>query len=461
MSDPRRLSQIESGLPHASLMDTLRVGANIAMPLLAGGVIVRRPRVMALAERLQIDRRAVNLFQQLRARYGLGPLRLNVVGRPVALVLSPEDVRRVLSESPEPLALANREKRGALAHFQPHGVLVSQGGIRRVRRCFNEAVLDTDQSIHRLSGAVLSTVTEEAQGMLDAAAAAGHLSWDDFASGWWRIVRRIVLGDTARDDHTVTDLLARLRSHGNWSYLHPQRSVLRARFMRRLRTYLDRAEPGSLARLTTETPAAEGLDPAGQVPHWLFAFDAGGMVTFRTLALLATHHEHEQHVRAELADPAEPQDLPYLRACVLESVRLWPTTPAILRDSTTATTWDGESIPAGATFVIFAPFFHRDDHTLPYAHRFTPEIWLDGRARNNPALVPFSAGAGECPGQNLTLFVTSSLLATLLGRHQYGLTSALHPAPGRPLPYTLNNFALDFTLSRRGRSNRSRGSSPP
>lgn len=37
-------------LPLASLLDTLRVGFRVLMPIVAGGTIARRPRVMALEE---------------------------------------------------------------------------------------------------------------------------------------------------------------------------------------------------------------------------------------------------------------------------------------------------------------------------------------------------------------------------------------------------------------------------
>jgi cytochrome P450 len=44
---------------------------------------------------------------------------------------------------------------------------------------------------------------------------------------------------------------------------------------------------------------------------------------------------------------------------VLESLRLWPTTPTILRQTTAETRWNRDSTPAGTVVLIFAPFFHR------------------------------------------------------------------------------------------------------
>lgn len=218
----------------------------------------------------------------------------------------------------------------------------------------------------------------------------------------------------------------------------------------RLGTYLDMAQPHSLAGLIAHTPTSAETDPSSQIAHWLFAFDAAGIATFRTLALLATHPVHATRVRQQLAgrDLAHPQDLPYLRACMLESVRLWPTTLAVIRDSTTETTWNGRVLPAKATLVILSSFFHRDEQTMSYANAFAPEIWLDGRSRDNQSLIPFSAGPAECAGRNLVLFLASTMLAVLLQGQGYRLTSRSRINPRLSLPCSLNHFALRFAVAR-------------
>lgn len=92
----------------------------MAAPLIADGLILRRAKVMALAEKLQTDRSAVELLRLLNARYGSAPLRLRTPGRTVALMPSRSDVSRVFGDSPKPFAAATREKIGSLRHFQPH-----------------------------------------------------------------------------------------------------------------------------------------------------------------------------------------------------------------------------------------------------------------------------------------------------------------------------------------------------
>jgi cytochrome P450 len=415
-------------------------------PLLARGIIVRRPGVVGVLDRFDADGRAVRRLQRLRDAHGPGPVLLSLPRREVALVLAPGDVRRILEQSPEPFAPDNREKRAALGHFQPHGVLISHGAQRAQRRRFNERVLETDRPVHGLAGDLVLKVGEEARALLDDARRCEGLDWDVFAVGWWRLVRRVVLGEGARDDHELTDMLARLRADANWAFLKPRRARLRARFMRRLEGHIERAEPGSLASLVATVPAEANTDRTGQVPHWLFAFDALGIACFRTLALLAAHPAAARRAGEELVgrDLSVPQELGFLRACLLESLRLWPTTPAILRDTTADTVWSSGTLPSGAALSIYAPFFHRDGGRLALADTFAPEQWLKDPPAGDWPLIPFSAGPAKCPGRNLVLFLGSTLLALLLQGHTLSAPAEGALSTGAPLPATLSPFRLRF-----------------
>ena len=404
-------------MARASALDTLRVARTALMPIVARGALLRRPSMVVAQEKADADKRLVRLLQRLRDKYGEDRLQLRVPGRSFSVVLSREDVHRVLSDVVS-YTPANVEKRHALAHFQPDGLLISDTADRPDRRAFTEAVLDTHSSVHALGDVFSAKVDEEISPEV------GRLDWDRFAPAWWRLVRRIVLGDSAADDSRLTDRLKSLRANANWSYLHRKNAEHREIFLRHVRSYVDRAEHGSLAERIAQLPASATARPESQVAHWLFAFDAAGMATFQTLALLASH-------------PFVPRDHDHLRASVLESLRLWPTTPLVLRDSALD----------GSTLLIIAPFFHRDDQVLAYADEFEPEVWLDGRA--DRALIPFSDGPAGCPGRNLVLFVTAKVLSALFLEHDFLLTSHPRLAAGGPLPGTLNPLGLRFAVTTR------------
>jgi hypothetical protein len=312
-------------------------------------------------------------------------------------------------------------------------VLISDSADRPDRRRWNEAVLDTARPLHHLADPMTAAVREEARALLDEVGArGGTLDWPTFTAAWFRLVRRVVLGDAARDDTALTDRLTRLRGLGNWAMFAPRRPALTAEFLDRLRAHLDRAEPGSLAAVSAATPTDAHTAALGQVPQWLFAFDAAGIASFRALALLTTR----------------PGAQPTLRAALLEAVRLWPTTPAILRETTAPAQLGRTTLAPRTLILIAAPFFHRDDERHDWADRFTPELW-SGPA-GDAALVPFSAGPAVCAGQNLVLFLTSTFLAAL--REGHDITPDRVPIrPGHPLPGTLDPFRLRFTVTpRRG-----------
>ncbi|HLU29207.1 MAG TPA: hypothetical protein VKZ65_12260, partial [Glycomyces sp.] len=145
----------------ADVLETLRIAARVIAPTVAVGTVKRRPLMTALAERFQVDRSAIRLLQSLRAHHGSRPLRLAVPGRTIVVLLSPDDVGRVLAGSPEPFTSDTVEKHAALGKFQAHGSLISRGRAREERRRFNEAVLETHRPLHHLAGPMLVTIAEE------------------------------------------------------------------------------------------------------------------------------------------------------------------------------------------------------------------------------------------------------------------------------------------------------------
>ena len=126
--------------------------------------------------------------------------------------------------------------------------------------------------------------------------------------------------------------------------------------------------------------------------------------------------------------------------------------PAILRETTTDTTWESGALPAKTALLIFVPYFHRDPLRLPYADAFTPDSWLDGNSPGDWPLIPFSAGPAECPGRNLVLLVTSALLAALI-EHQrlYQIQPRpLEASAPQPVPSVLRGRTTAMTVCPRG-----------
>lgn len=271
----------------------------------------------------------------------------------------------------------------ALPRLQPHGGLLPTAGEREL--------LERGNQTHSFAPRLLRSVRDEAGRLLAGVTGGdGVLRWGAYARAWDRIVRRVDLdgGGAARDG-------------------------------------------GSL-----------------RGTRWDSGFRAAAVAAYRALGLLATHAAQDTQVRNELAvtDLTEPRLLPYTRACVLESVRLWPASPFLVRRAVTAVRWGGETLPTGTVLLVYVPLLLRSG-TLPFSDRFTPEIWLDGTAQDTAGILPFGAGAGACPGEDLALFLTSTLLAALLERHRYLPERPGRLRPDRPLPRTApDRRSLRFTV---------------
>lgn len=427
-----------SEVPALSSADQASAVSKILLGPVLKGPIIRRPRAVDVAERFDLDSVGVTEMQRLHARYGPGPVRCRILGRRIALILDPSDVHRVLDGSPTPFSPATWEKRGALNHFEPAGSLISSPEQRLSRRPLNERLLETARPVHSHAGSMMAVIEQEIAMLLGHADFTGALDWDSFEVAWWRIIRQVVLGRSAREDVGITNDLQKLRKRANFAYFAPLNRHLRARFLENLTKYVDRAEPGSLAAMVA-TDAVDGAEPVQQIPQWLFAFDAAAWATFRALSLLSTQPGAMDAARDDLST----QNLPYLRATVLESLRLWPTTPLILRDTTEATTWRNGTLPAETAIVIFTPYFHRDEHHFSDAHVFVPDLWRDGRANSAWPLVPFSGGPGMCPGRNVVLLTCSMVLGELIRERR--ITSEKRLDPQR-LPGTLSPFSSHFTV---------------
>jgi hypothetical protein len=435
-------------LPRASLADTLLFLNEVLRPS-TGMTGFLRSAGRRLGERLDPSLRAVQRMHALRERYGAGPLLLALPRRNLALVLAPDHALRVLEQTPAPFAGTSDETHGLLKYLQPHAAPRLHGPPRAVRRLHEDA-LDAHQPRHTLADPFRAQARAESRHLLHKAADQGELDWPTFYASWQRMARVVLLGQAARDDIELTDLLARLGSHASRSFLAPRQSSLQARFNRRLTMYLQRGEAGSLAGHL----ARLGYGPqasADQVPRWLFALDAAGIAAYRALALIAAHPRFAGELIAAgvtasgAAEPAPQQAL--LRASLFESIRLWPTTPIIARETTRATRWGAGHLPAGTGVLIYTPLFHRDEHTLPFAHRFAPEIWDDNLAaeRNRLGLLPFSDGPRSCPGGDLALLLGSELLAALLAQRLPRLVDEWIDG-AHPLPGTLEPASLRFRL---------------
>lgn len=142
-----------------------------------------------------------------------------------------------------------------------------------------------------------------------------------------------------------------------------------------------------------------------------------------------------QKLRKELEDALGEADgvpthdeiklLPYLRACLDESLRMYPPTALGLPRDTPSegATIMGEWIPGNTTVSIAAYTAHRDPSVWKDADVYQPERWLEESGKElQRYFIPFSAGARGCIGRNISYLEQYLCLASIL--HRYDIAFA-------------------------------------
>lgn len=434
---------------HASLLDGVRFTAQVGVPNVVLGLFAKRTLPARVSSTLHSDHLAYLLVEGLVRRLGPDPFWIRVGREEVLLVHHPDDIKLVLEGSPEPFAPDPDSKRKGMLAFQPNALTISRGDLWANRRRFAEAVLDTGAAMHRLAPRFLAVADQEA----DALGETDTIRWDDLHGAFQRITRRVVLGDAAADDTAITDQLGDLMSAGNWMPGKPADGY--EPFIERVQAYVDAAGAGSLCSLVADAPADRDTDPAGQLVHWLFAMgDTLPANLLRALALLATHPEPLAAIRSHVdaADHTRPETiaaLEYLGGCILEAMRLWPTTQLLGRVATEDVRFSrGAVLPAGRQALIYNLFNHRNRDRIAYADRFAPEEWLTGSAAGDWSFNFFSHGPQGCPGAGLAVFLGQALIAHLVAGCELELTGASLDPDGR-LPYSLDIYGIGIRLTPR------------
>jgi cytochrome P450 len=188
-----------------------------------------------------------------------------------------------------------------------------------------------------------------------------------------------------------------------------------------------------------------------------------------TLDLLARHPEHQHQVQGEIDQLLSGSDcseidlsrMPYLRAVIVESLRLCPPMAGIQRVSMQSDTLEGWSIPADqAVGIPLLPVHLNSDHYgdqpaqfFPQRYREAAQSTVEKRRRGCPLQsflgqnlhphelpLTFGDGARRCLGEVFALHEMTIALAVLL--HQFSFTVQ----PGEQAEMELGKFGLFISM---------------
>ena len=188
-----------------------------------------------------------------------------------------------------------------------------------------------------------------------------------------------------------------------------------------------REHPSNLieAMIAARDNPGSGLDDGDVAGNVLTMLLAGEDTTANTLAwmiyLLARHPDALRRARDEVLakDLTKYEDasaLPFVDACINETMRLKPVAPIIVLQPLRDTVVDGIEVPKGALIMCLMRAGAIDERRFPDAQAFDPARWLSGSSAGSPKRVsmPFGAGPRLCPGRYLAILEMKMVIAMLL-----------------------------------------------
>ncbi|MCO5569898.1 hypothetical protein L7F22_023612 [Adiantum nelumboides] len=205
-------------------------------------------------------------------------------------------------------------------------------------------------------------------------------------------------------------------------------------------------EEGSSSEDRKPIPTAHEIDESsGQAEKALQEFFVGGTdtcaVTIEWAFVELLKNPKKLHLvqeeidkvvgRARIVEEGDIPHLPYLGACVKETLRLHPPVPLLMPHATSQACeiMDFQILPYTQAYVnVWA--IGRDSRVWEHADQFLPERFLNidpiDMQGQHFELLPFGAGRRICPGLKLALPSMYLILACLLQGFEWSLTPSQH-----------------------------------
>ena len=425
-------------------LDRTRLRRRSALQLAAGPRPIPGPRQRypgQFLRALATDR--LNLFSDM-ARHG-DVSQIVIARQPIVVLTHPDDIRRVLVDRARSFVKGRGLER--TKKLLGNGLLTSEGEHHLRQRRLVQPAFHRER-LAAYADAVPRWCARIERGWADGAARDMHADMMRLTLG---VAGECFFGvDVERDAETVAEVMELSLRMFDYSIL-PLGELLELaplRWVRRLQRARERMD-ARIAELIAER-RADGGERSDLLSTLVAAADDQGAMTDQQLRdeivtlmmaghettanaltwtwyLLATHPAVEYRLHQELErvlggrapTAADLAHLPYTRAVLSESMRLYPPAWTVERRAV-------EDVPIGrhlirsGTIVLTTQFLvHRDRRWWSEPDEFRPERWLvpgDSAARPRMAYFPFGAGTRICVGEHFAWMEGMVALATLAQR---------------------------------------------
>lgn len=121
---------------------------------------------------------------------------------------------------------------------------------------------------------------------------------------------------------------------------------------------------------------------------------------------------------AETGDMDALEQLPWLNASMLETLRLCPASPLQVRKAVQDVRIGAYTVPAGSGIAVASSALHRRDDLYEDPLSFRPERFVSGEPQPPYTFLPFGGAQRRCIGQSMALTMARVALTKLLGSYQ-------------------------------------------
>jgi cytochrome P450 len=443
-----------------------------------------------LGNLLQIDTSRLHLIAEAWSRKYGESFRFRIGRRQFLALANPDTIAAVLRERPD--TFQRPERLSAIANDMGfNGLFSANGNAWRRQRPMVMASFDPGH-IKRYFPALVR-VTQRFARRWQRAAAAGETI--DLQADLMRYTVDVTAGlafgtdiNTLESDQKVIQahldqvfpaLFKRLMAPVYWPWLRDRKlerhleALHRAvdDFIAQARARMEadpklRRAPTNLieAMIAARDNPGSGVDDADIVGNVLTMLLAGEDTTANTLAwmiyLLDRHPVAQRRAREEvLAKNAEKYEdmvvLPFIDACINETMRLRPVAPILILQPTRDTVIDRIEVPKGTLLMCLMRAGPTDERRFPDARAFDPERWLSGASASSAKRVtmPFGAGPRLCPGRYLAMLEMRMVMAMLLsGFDIEGVTTPDGREAQEHLAFTMYPVGLRLKLREKARA---------
>ncbi|TVU42050.1 hypothetical protein EJB05_08433, partial [Eragrostis curvula] len=226
------------------------------------------------------------------------------------------------------------------------------------------------------------------------------------------------------------------------------------------RTKLERGQSSPADDVVTHM-IAEGLPDEEIIDNVIFLMIAAHDTTAALITFLIRHldanrdsydkvvHEQEEIARCKAPGEALSWDdlgrMRYTWAAALETLRLVPPVPSILKKTTNDVEFGGYHIPKGWQVIQPMSMTHLDPAIFPEPGKFVPARFENPSAIPPFCFIPFGGGASVCPGNDFARVETLVTMHYIVTRFKWKLGASCDGSYARfPLPYPSQGLLIDI-----------------